>query len=101
MSEQEQINAGLAVAAIKLMVRAGTISEAAVVALAREYDLLADRSPYAHEAEIQRGIAHQLRAILLDLDPPPAIDPASERRAQFLREQMKERTAMIADRSGE
>lgn len=80
---------------LKLLVRAGVVDEADVLAVADEHDLLADRHP--QEAEVRRDAAHQLRATLMDIDPPSAVEPASEQRAAFLRQQMVERTQLLSE----
>ncbi|MBB4616907.1 hypothetical protein [Sphingomonas abaci] len=95
MDDEDRITAGVSEAVLKLIVRAGVVSEDDVLAIASEYDTLAGRAPQ-HEVGVHEMVAHRLRCVLLDLDPPPAVDPAREFEAQFQREQIRLRTAMIA-----
>jgi hypothetical protein len=91
MSEA-RIAAEMAQAAIVLMLRAGLIDRSDVVGLAAEYDLVAGRNKV--DGPILETTAHRLRTALLAADPPPAIDPEVEFRAQYERRQMVERTAL-------
>lgn len=95
MDDSDRINAGVSEAVLKLIVRAGIVSEDDVLAMASEYDTLANRAAQ-HEAEVHGMVAHRLRCVLLGLDPPPSVDPAREFEAQFQRDQIRARTAMIA-----
>lgn len=95
MDDEDRINAGISEAVLKLIVRSGIVSESAVLAMADEHDTLAKRAS-PHEARVHEMVAHRLRCVLLDLDPPPAVDPAREFEAQFQRDQIRFRTAMIA-----
>ena len=95
MGDQEQINAGVGDALIKLLLRANVVAEADVLAIAEEYDLLATRAHAEHETEINEGVAHSLRCALLDVDPLPIIDPTREHQAQLQRQQIRARTKMI------
>jgi len=80
---------------LRLLVRGGLVAEEDVLALADEHETLADRNP--HQAEVRRDTAHQLRCALIDLEPPPTVDPASEMRAALLRKQIVERTRMLLE----
>jgi len=95
VDDEDRINAGVSEAVLRLIVRAGIISEDDVLAMAAEHDTLAGRAS-PHDAGVHEMVAHRLRCVLLDLDPPPAVDPAREFEAQFQRDQIRARTAMIA-----
>lgn len=87
---------GMAQATMTLLLRAGVLDEDDVMALAEEYERRAswERDPAAKEAMEQT--AHGLRLAPFGLDEAPMVDPASEHRAQYEREQMRRRTAMIS-----
>jgi hypothetical protein len=85
----------MAQATMTLLLRAGVLDEDAIMALAEEYERRAswERDPTAKEAMEQT--AHGLRLAPFGLEEAPLVDPASEHRAQYEREQMRKRTAMI------
>lgn len=86
---------GMAQATMTLLLRAGVLDDDDVMALAEEYDRRAswERDPVVKEAMEQT--AHGLRLAPFGTDEAPYVDPAAEHRAQFERQQMRERTAMI------
>lgn len=84
---------------LKLMLREGLVDDAAVLAMADEHHLLAERSP--HQAEARNELATAMRMAVIDHGPPPATDPRVQFEADFRRKQMVERTAMLAKEKGE
>lgn len=88
---------GMAEATLTLLLRAGVVEEAAVSALADEYDRRAswERDPVAKE--VLEQTAHGLRLALLAPETP-MIDPASQFRADYERRQMRARTKMLERR---
>jgi len=95
MSDGDPISTGMCNAILKLLVRADLIAEESVPEVAQEYDLLASRSGHDIERERNERIAHLLRCAMLEVDPPPAVDPAIEFEAAFRRRQMRERTERL------
>lgn len=79
---------------LKVLVRGGVLQVADILKIADEQDVLAERNP--READMRREVAHLLRTAVLDVGPPPAVDPRVQYEADFRRRQMIERTAMIA-----
>lgn len=99
MSDGDPISTGMCNAILKLLVRADLVAEDAVLEVAEEYDLLASRSRHDSERERNERIAHLLRCAMMEVEPPPAVDPAVEFEAEFRRRQMVERTAHLAGQS--
>ena len=91
----------MAEATLILLLRAGLIDPGDVNALADEYERRAgwERRDKAREALEQT--AHGLRLALLSTDEAPDVDPAVEARAQFQRQQMRQRTAMLEGQADE
>lgn len=96
MDEPRSYAEGMAQATMTLLLRAGVIDDDAVMSLAEEYDRRAswERDPDVKEALAQT--AHGLRLAPFAVAEAPLVDPASEHRAQFEREQMRRRTAMLS-----
>jgi len=92
---------GMAQATMTLLLRAGVLDEDAVMSLAEEYERRAgwEEDPAAKEALEQT--AHGLRLAPFGLEPAPEVNPASEFQAQFQRDQIRKRTAMIERAAGE
>ena len=86
---------GMAQATLTLLLRAGVLEEDNVLSLADEYDRRAswEKDPRVKEALEQT--AHGLRLAPLGLGEAPIVDPAVEFRAEFEREQIRKRTAML------
>jgi hypothetical protein len=95
------ITGEMAEASIVLMLRAGVVTDDDVSQLADEYDLRAGRQQDQRRGEAFRLVAHRLRVALMHVNPPPAIDPQVEYRAQYERRQMRERTAILERRARE
>ncbi|TDN81786.1 hypothetical protein [Stakelama pacifica] len=76
------------------MIRAELIGPEALVDLADEYDTRASRERVKELADQLSMTAHRLRVLAIDHDPPPAVDPESQMRAEYLRKRMWERGAI-------
>lgn len=101
MDAEAIITGEMAEASIVLMLRASVVAEADVLQLADEYDLRAARERDQRRGEAFTMVAHRLRVALTHVDPPPAVDPEVEYRAQYERRQMRERTAILERRARE
>jgi len=86
---------GMAQATLILLLRAGLLDDGDVRKLADEYDRRASWESDPEAKEAMEQTAHGLRLALLGTDEAPEVDPASEFRAQFERDQIRKRTAMI------
>lgn len=95
MLDPQTYGEGMAEATLILLLRAGLLDPDDVATLADEYDRRAGWESRGEAREALEQTAHGLRLALLSTDEAPDVDPTVEARAQFQRQQMRQRTAML------